>query len=429
MAEAVAAQRVVQVLGSSAGGVARHVAQIAEALSEPGPAGPGSVVRVAGPAGLAADVAAGERVAFVSVPITARPRLGDLAVVTRLRGLARGADVLHAHGLRAGAFAVLAARSLRPTGRPRVVVTLHNLPVGGRGVRAVSAVLERIVARGADAVLGVSADLVDRARVLGATTVERALVPAPQRPLPAAGAAAVRVGLGIGADTALVVTVGRLAPQKGLDTLLDAATLLGSDLRAADLRAADRAADLRAADRAADQRAADRAADQAAGGPSEPEIGAGAAVTRAVVWVVAGDGPLHDHLAARIASLGAPVRLLGRRTDVPDLFAAADVVVSTAVWEGQPISVQEALQLGAPVVATDAGGTREVTGTDGAVLVPVGDAIAISTAIAELLADAGARAALSAHARARAAALPDLADVVGQLHRVYGSRTPVHPVE
>jgi len=364
--------RVLQVLGSSAGGVARHVAQVAGALGAPAPDGLGARVRVAGPAGLADDVAPpGGRVAWSPVPITDRPRPADLAVVRRLRTLAAGADVVHAHGLRAGALAVLAARTLPRASRPRVVVTLHNLPVGGRAVRAVAAVLERVVARGADVVLGVSGDLVERARSLAARTVERALVPAPSRPCPGVDAPGVRRDLGVPDGVALVVTVARLAPQKGLDTLLDAAARLAA----------------------------------ARGGRTR--------------WVVAGDGPLHDHLADRIADLGAPVSLLGRRSDVPDLFAAADVVVSTAVWEGQPISVQEALQLGAPIVATDAGGTREVTG-DAAVLVPVGDAAAIAAQVAALIADPAARAALAARARSRAAELPGLADVVGQLRRVYG---------
>ena len=65
--------------------------------------------------------------------------------------------------------------------------------------------------------------------------------------------------------------------------------------------------------------------------------------------------------------------LLGRRDDVADLLAAADVVVVASLWEGQPLAVQEALRAGPPVVATDAGGTAEVTG-DAAVLVPPGDA-------------------------------------------------------
>lgn len=388
MAERSRAQslRILQVLGSSAGGVARHVAQIAEALSAAAPDGPGLLVHVAGPAALADDVAPPTgRVIFHPVPITDRPRAGDAAAVRRLRTLAAGADVVHAHGLRAGALAVLATRTLPRAVRPRMVVTLHNLPVGGRGVRAVSAALERVVAHGADVVLGVSGDLVERAGSRGARTVERALVPAPVRPRPSTDAVAVRRGLGVPDGAALVVTVARLAPQKGLDTLIEAAVQLEAVV----------------------QRGATAPPDGSRTGPR-------------IVWVVAGDGPLHDDLAERIAGRRAPVRLLGRRSDVPDLFAAADVVVSTAVWEGQPISVQEALQLGAAIVATDAGGTREVTGDRGAALVPVGDPAAIAAAVAGLLADPGARAALAARARARAVELPDLPDVVGQLRRVYG---------
>src|SRR5699024_3406701 len=128
--------------------------------------------------------------------------------------LARGADVLHAHGLRAGAAAVLATRLLPR--RPAVVVTLHNAPVGGRRVQAVAGALERIVARGADRVLGVSGDLVARATARGARGASRALVPAPARPrAPRSGPAQVRTSLGLATEDVLLVTVARLAPQKG----------------------------------------------------------------------------------------------------------------------------------------------------------------------------------------------------------------------
>jgi glycosyltransferase involved in cell wall biosynthesis len=115
-----------------------------------------------------------------------------------------------------------------------------------------------------------------------------------------------------------------------------------------------------------------------------------------------------------------PVVLLGYREDVPDLISAADVVVSTAVWEGQPIWLQEALGLGAAIVATDAGGTREVTG-DAAQLVAVGDATALAREIGALLSDAVRREALGESALARAATLPSVLDVVGSLTGLYGS--------
>ncbi|MDM8085964.1 glycosyltransferase family 4 protein [Cellulomonas cellasea] len=370
--------RVLQVLGSSAGGVARHVAQVTSALGslgEPGEPGEAAdTVHVAGPAELAAVVAPSDGAAvFHTTPIADRPRLSDIQAVLRLRALSAGADVVHAHGLRAGALAVLAVRTLPSRARPRMVVTLHNLPVGGRAIRTVSAVLERIVARGADVVLGVSGDLVVLAKARGARQASRALVPAPPLPQPSRDRAAVRGELGLAEHGTLVVSVARLAPQKGLGLLADAAALLHG------------------------------------------RSGHG------VLWALAGDGPLRGELQARIDAEGLPVRLLGRREDVADLMAAADVVASTAVWEGQPIAVQEALQLGCPLVATDAGGTREVTG-DAAVLVPVGDADAFARALSEVLADPSRREALAASSRAQAATLPRVADVVAQLRAVYSGR-------
>lgn len=362
-------RRVVQVLGSSAGGVARHVAQIASALSGVGGDVEALRVQVVGPAAVERTVVGGATpTAFRAVEIADRPRPADVRAVRELRRLVRGADVLHAHGLRAGALAVIAARTLPRGVRPRSVVTLHNLPVGGRAVRAVSAVLELVVARGADAVLAVSGDLVARAAARGARAAERALVPAPTTPPPVRSRAEVRADLGVPDGAALAVTVARLAPQKGLGTLLDAAALVRS-------------------------------------GP-------------ALVWVVAGDGPLDGALAARVRDEDLTVRLLGRRDDVPDLLAAADVVVSTAVWEGQPIAVQEALRVGAAVVATDAGGTREVT-ADAAVLVPVSDARRLAEAVRAVLTDDVRREALRAAASARSAELPGVAQVVAQLLRVY----------
>ncbi|MCL3861970.1 glycosyltransferase [Actinotalea sp. K2] len=356
--------RVLQVLGSSAGGVARHVGQISAAL------GPhGADVVVAGPRSVASDVTA-DHVTHVAVEIADRPAAADLVALRRLRALASGADVVHAHGLRAGALCVLAARTLRH--RPRVVVTLHNLPVGGRAIRTVAGCLERVVARGSDVVLGVSGDLVARAVARGAPLALRALVPAPARPRPGLGRLEVREGLGLTPEQHLVVTVARLAPQKGLDVLADAAALLG----------------------------------RAPGGTE-------------VVWVVAGDGPLEAELEARVEAEGLGVRLLGRRQDVAELLSAADVVVSTAVWEGQPLVVQEALAVGASVVATDAGGTREVTGDTAAVLVPVGDAAAVAGAVAALLADPRARRELGRVALERAAELPDVDQVCDQLLSVY----------
>lgn len=384
MTETTAALRVLEVLGSSAGGVARHVAQVAA-----GARARGVHVAVAGPRALAQQVAPAGSVPFRAVEITDRPGPGDVGAVLRLRTLCRGADVVHAHGLRAGALTVIGARTLRR--RPAVVVTLHNLPVGSRFVVGVAAVLEQVVARGADAVLGVSGDLVARARARGAAHAERALVPAPPRPAATAPPATVRAELGVAPGTHLLVTVARLAPQKGLDLLCDAAALLAGPGAGGGLPG------------------------PAAAGPSGAQV----------LWVLAGDGPLEPELAARIEAESLPVRLLGRRDDVADLMAAADVVVSTARWEGQPLGVQEALALGAAVVATDVGGTAEVTG-DAAVLVQP-RAQDLAHALRDVLERPAERERLRAAAAVRAGELPGPDDTLDQLERVWAAAARRRP--
>lgn len=357
--------RIVQLTSTSAGGVARHARQVAGLLADAG-----EQVLLAGPA----DVVAQSPVPTAVVDIADRPRPGDLAALRGLRRLLTGADLVHAHGLRAGAAAVLATRGLRA--RPAVVVTLHNLPVGGRKVRAVAAGLERVVARGADLVLGVSGDLVARMARLGAQG-ERALVPAPARRGPArlddADRSRLRTELGVGPHERLLLTVGRLAPQKGLDLLCDAAALLARS-------------------------------------------------ATPVRWLVVGDGPLAPDLRHRVTTERLPVVVAGPRDDVPALMAAADVVVSTSTWEGQPLAVQEALQAGSAVVATDVGGTGEVT-ADAAVLVPP-EADGLATAVLRVLADDDERARLQQLALTRAAHLPTPADVLAQLRRCYAGLVP-----
>ena len=53
---------------------------------------------------------------------------------------------------------------------------------------------------------------------------------------------------------------------------------------------------------------------------------------------------------------GVSAQLLGRREDVADLLRAADVLALSSVWEARALVVQEAMQVGLPVVATAVGG-------------------------------------------------------------------------
>jgi glycosyltransferase involved in cell wall biosynthesis len=332
----------------------------------------GMAVSVFGPASAAAvlGVASLPGVEFTPVEFGDRPRPGDAAAVLRLRRALRAAPpgVVHAHGLRAGAFTVLALAGARGgrRRRPAIVVTVHNAPPhgGGAAVR-VYRVLERMVARGADLVLCVSPDLERRMRAAGARRVGRAVVPAPDMPAgtqPASAASA--------AGRPVVFAAGRLAPQKGFGVLLEAAA------RWRDL---------------------------------EP----------APLLVIAGDGPLAGELRARAAALGVRAEFPGRRDDIPALLASAAVFVLPSLWEGQPLVLQEALRAGVPVVATHAGGIPDLTGDDAALLVPPGDAVRLADAVRSVLRDPALGTRLRAAARERGAALPSEDDAVAAVLACY----------
>ena len=94
------------------------------------------------------------------------------------------------------------------------------------------------------------------------------------------------------------------------------------------------------------------------------------------------------------------VRFLGSRADVPNILRASDVFVLSSDYEGNPLSVLEAMATGLPVVSTAVGGVPELV-QDGAtgLLVPAGDAHALAEAMTQIGRDAPLRAAIGNAAR------------------------------
>jgi glycosyltransferase involved in cell wall biosynthesis len=84
-----------------------------------------------------------------------------------------------------------------------------------------------------------------------------------------------------------------------------------------------------------------------------------------------------------------------------ELLARATVFAYPSLYEGFGFPPLEAMAVGVPVVATNAGALPEVAG-DGAELVPVGDVDALAAALARLVDDPDARAALAERGRRRA---------------------------
>ena len=160
---------------------------------------------------------------------------------------------------------------------------------------------------------------------------------------------ATRARLGLPASGHLVVSVSRLVPRKGMDTLVDAAAVLA---------------------------------------PSHPDL----------TVAIAGAGRDRGRLEHRIRRRGAPVRLLGRVSDMdlPALYACADVFAMSCRtrWrgleqEGFGIVFLEAAAAGVPSVAGDSGGAAEavVDGETGVVVRRPDDPDALAGAIGRLLDD------------------------------------------
>jgi glycosyltransferase involved in cell wall biosynthesis len=277
-------------------------------------------------------------------------------------------DVLHAHMFGSNVWGTLLGRASRV---PVVIAHEHGWSFEGNRMRRL---LDRhLIARGADAFIAVSRE---NRRLMIATEKLRpedvVLIPSgvPDR-RPSHGD--LRDELGIAPGDPVVASVCVLRAEKALDVLVGAAELLRADL---------------------------------------PRLRV----------LIAGDGPERAALQSSIArhSLQATVTLLGMRSDVPDVLAAADVAVCCSDWEGSPLAVMEYMAARKAIVATRVGGVPDLIddGVHG-ILVPPRAPAALAEAVARLLDDRQLAAQMGAHARERQQREFDMDVMVRRLERLY----------
>ena len=162
-----------------------------------------------------------------------------------------------------------------------------------------------------------------------------------------------RRGFGIEENAVLVLHVGRLAPEKNLDTLFSAWRLAHESLG------------------------------------------------RRAVFLVAGDGPRCRQVDREMPF----ARRLGflDRTALATLYASADICVLPSPTETCGLVALEAMASGLAVVAADAGGFREsIQNEHNGILVPPDDALGFAARIVQLAMDPNRRRSMGERARATA---------------------------
>ncbi len=122
-----------------------------------------------------------------------------------------------------------------------------------------------------------------------------------------------------------------------------------------------------------------------------------------VKLLIAGSGPARaDIIESMPQEYSERLILPGHLEDIQSAYGAADIFVSSARYEGFGLSILEAMRAGLPVVATEVGGVPEILdhGHSG-LLIPQGEPDALEETLLELLHDPELRRSLSEGARNR----------------------------
>jgi len=130
---------------------------------------------------------------------------------------------------------------------------------------------------------------------------------------------------------------------------------------------------------------------------------------------IAGRGELEEALALRAIDHGLTdrIHLLGLRSDIAAILAAADVFVLPSLSEGLPLALLEAMFAGRPIIASDVGEVAVALGYgEAGVLVEAGNPRALATALDAMLSDPNQARQLGARAARRAAAEYDVSRMV-----------------
>jgi glycosyltransferase involved in cell wall biosynthesis len=274
----------------------------------------------------------------------------DPSVFAGIRELAAraGADIVHAHGYKADIYTYFA---LRATGTP-LVSTCHTW-YDNNPVVTLYGWADRLILRNYAAVVAVSDEVKKRLLEAGVREDRVHLVRNGIDLRPFNNAVPSLRDNSLPDRPPLVGLIGRLSIEKGVDIFLQAAARVLAELPC-------------------------------------------------TTFVVVGEGPDRDKLESLIDELKIRknATMLGRRDDMPSVYASLDIMVSASRQEGLPMAILEGMASGLPLAATAVGAVPTVVfdGRTG-VLLPPEDPQLVASAIVKLLRDSTERKRLGAAAR------------------------------
>ena len=143
---------------------------------------------------------------------------------------------------------------------------------------------------------------------------------------------------------------------------------------------------------------------------------------RRLHFAIAGRGELATALAdhARACGVADRFHLLGLRSDVSAVLAAADIFVHPSLSEGLPLALLEAMFAGRPIVASNVGEIgMALAGGRAGLLVDPGDSSALASALDRLLREPELARALGVCARRRAFTEFDVRQMVSRYASIY----------
>ena len=336
----------------------------------------GHTVYAIAPAGDSVEAIEDSGATFIDWPLVRRGAnpIRELRSLLALRGIYKRIrpDLVHHFTAKPRVYGAFAARF---SGVPVVVASVNGLGYVYTGrslkssfVRPVSTLLNRLAFGISEAVLFQNHDdakffedtrMVSKKKIRhvpGGSGVDTALF-SPDA-VDAGGSDRLRGSLDIPADTPVVIMIGRMLTHKGVHEYVECARIVAGDRDARFLLV----------------------------GPTDTGNPASIPEGTLVEWGERGW-----------------IRYLGERSDIRELMAMADIVALPSYREGFPRVLVEAAAMGKPIVTTDTAGCRDVVddGVNG-LLVPIGDAGALASAVEKLLASPDLRAQMGKAARLKA---------------------------